>query len=147
MIDATIAGENANSYVTLAFADAYFADTLEAERWVHWGYGTKEAALEVATALIDSANGLMGEPMTPGCKECGRGGQALRFPTDGDLDSDGKPRIPDGIQYATCELALHVLTAEVMPGPGDAFPRRVRKLLHPFIDLSLSSAPEGDPNA
>jgi hypothetical protein len=155
IIDATIAGAASNSYVTLAFADAYFADTLEGREWLGFGREDRARALISATRKIDEEFRYYGQPsdtVTP---------QALKFPRDGDRDSDGDLRIPDGVEYATCELALHLLREEKMPdlvdrerlqeqgvrrfnldgiteqyanGVWDNFPRRVRKLLRPFID-------------
>ena len=129
VIDATTGGESANSYVTLAFADAYFADTLEAREWLGYDRDVRRAALMAATATID-AQAIAGEPYVAGCQECGRGGQALRFPRVEDRDSEGSVRVPDGVCYATCELALFVLRASIT---ADNMPRRVRKLLRPFI--------------
>ncbi|MBM3499406.1 MAG: hypothetical protein FJX74_12130 [Armatimonadetes bacterium] len=155
IIDATLAGENANAYVALAAADAYFADTLEGREWLGFGREDRARALLSATRKIDEEFRYYGRPhdtVTP---------QALKFPRDGDYDSSGALRIPDGIRYATCELALHLLCAEKQPdlldrerlqeqgvrrlsvdgvaeqyrpGVWDNIPRRVRKLLRPFID-------------
>jgi hypothetical protein len=156
IIDATVAGESSNSYVTLAFADAYFADTLDAQEWLGFGREDRARALISAARKIDEEFRYYGQPydsVTP---------QALKFPRDGDYDSAGSLRIPDGIEYATCELALHLLREHRMPdlvdrerlqeqgvrhfnvdgiseqyasGVWDNFPRRVRKLLRPFIDM------------
>jgi len=155
IIDATLAGENANAYVTPAVADAYFADTLEGREWLGHGREDRARALISATRKLDEELRYYGRPydtVTP---------QALKFPRDGDYDAQGALRIPDGIRYATCELALHLLRAESHPdlvdrerlqeqgvrrlsadgvteqyrrGVWDNFPRRVRKLLRPFID-------------
>lgn len=62
MIDATIAGENANSYVTLAFADAYFADTLEARKWFAFSLDDRGRALVSATRKIDMEPRFCGVP-------------------------------------------------------------------------------------
>jgi hypothetical protein len=156
IIDATIAGPSANAYVTLAFADAYFADTLEGREWLGCGREDRARALISATRKMDEEFRYFGRPYdttTP---------QALKFPRDGDYDAEGALRIPDGIEYAACELALHLLRAEKIPdlvdrerlqeqgvrrlgidglteeyrpGVWDNFPRRVRKLLRPFIDM------------
>ncbi|MBM3476860.1 MAG: hypothetical protein FJX75_26605 [Armatimonadetes bacterium] len=155
IIDATVAGENSNSYVTLAFADAYFADTLEGREWLGFGREDRARALISAARKIDEEFRYYGQPhdtATP---------QALKFPRDGDHDADGNLRIPDGVEYAACELALHLLREHKSPdlvdrerlqeqgvrrfnldgiteqyanGVWDNFPRRVRKLLRPFID-------------
>jgi hypothetical protein len=156
ILDATLAGASANAYVTLPFADAYFADTLEGREWLGFGREDRVRALISATRKLDEEFRYYGQPhdrVTP---------QALKFPRDGDYDAEGSLRVPDGIEYATCELALHLLRAEkrpdlldrerlqeqgvrrvgvdgmtedYRPGVWDNFPRRVRKLLRPFIDL------------
>jgi hypothetical protein len=154
-IDATIAGVRANSYVTAAFAEAYFADTLEAREWLSFPPEDRARGLISATRKIDEEFSYFGVPhdtITP---------QALKFPREDDYDAQGRLEIPDGIAYATCELALHLvrqqrmgdlvdrerlqeegvrrvsvdgLTEEYRPGVWDSFPRRVKKLLRPFID-------------
>jgi len=138
-IDATVAGPESNSYVTLAFADAYFADTLEGREWLGFPSGDRARALISATRKIDMEFRFYGVRAFML--------QALKFPRDGDYDADGNLRIPDGIEYAACELALHILRGskivaaltEGYTGPVfDLFPRRVRKLLRPFIDAALS---------
>jgi len=156
IIDATIAGSGSNSYVSFASADAYLADTLEAGEWLGFEREDRARALISATRKIDEEFRYYGRPhdvLTP---------QALKFPRDGDYDSNGNLRIPDGIEYATCELALHLLREHKAPdlvdrerlqeqgvrkfnvdgvaeqyrsGVWDNFPRRVRKLLRPFIDM------------
>ncbi len=154
-IEATIAGDAANCYVTAALADAYFADTLEAREWLAFSPEDRARALISATRKIDEEFSYLGAPsdtLTP---------QALKFPRDDDFDAHGQLEIPDGLEYATCELALHLLrqqrvgdlvdrerlqeegvrrvsvdglTEEYRAGVWDGFPRRVRKLLQPFID-------------
>lgn len=156
IIDATVAGASSNSYVTLPFADGYFADTLEAREWLAASPEDRSRALISATRKIDEEFRYYGSPCdttTP---------QALKFPRDSDRDAQGSPEVPDGIEYATCELALHLVRQQTSPdladreklqeqgvrgfavdgiseryGPGvwDNFPRRVRKLLRPFIDV------------
>ncbi len=155
-IDATIAGPQSNSYVTLAFADGYFADTLEARDWFSASPEDRARALISATRKIDEEFRYYGrayDTTTP---------QALKFPRDSDHDAQGNLEIPDGIEYATCELALHLLQQRTSPdlvdrerlqdqgvkgisidgvserygrGVWSNFPRRVRKLLRPFIEL------------
>jgi len=155
IIDASVAGSSSNSYVSFAFADAYFADTLDASEWLGYGREDRARGLISATRTIDEEFRYYGRPhdlLTP---------QALKFPRDGDRDSSGNLRVPDGIEYATCELALYLLRGQRSPdlvdrerlqeqgvrkfnvdgvaeqyrnGVWDNFPRRVRKLLRPFID-------------
>jgi hypothetical protein len=53
-IDATEAGPSANCYVTLAFADSYFADGLEADDWDSFDDDQKTRALIAATRQLDN---------------------------------------------------------------------------------------------
>ncbi len=136
-LDSTVAGSGANSYVSLAFAYSYFADTLEATEWGSFDLALRADALKMATALIDKLD-FMGEAydrQTP---------QARKFPRDTDTAATDAPEIPDGVEYATCELALHWLRwlrddGEV--GNPHEMPRSVKKLLNPFLieklDLEL----------
>ena len=168
VLDATVAGADSNSYVSMAFAYAYFCDTLEAREWTAFPLEDRARALVSATRKIDEEFRYYGQPydvVTP---------QALKFPRDSDYDSAGNLEIPDGIAYATCELALHLLRAQrdgdlvdrermqeqgvrrlsvdgvtevYGAGVWDNFPRRVRKLLRPFIDLGgRTVATAGDSN-
>jgi hypothetical protein len=156
IIDATIAGAESNSYVTLAFADGYFADTLEAREWFVASPEDRARALISATRKIDEEFRYYGSPYDTATP------QALKFPRESDLDAEGAVEIPDGIEYATCELALHLVQQRTSPdlvdreklqdqgvrsiamdgvseqygrGVWSNFPRRVRKLLRPFIEL------------
>ena len=52
-LDATIGGPNANSYVTLAQADAYFAGDARSQDWSNHSDAYKEAALIQATQWLD----------------------------------------------------------------------------------------------
>lgn len=156
IIDATIAGAESNSYVALALADGYFADTLEAREWLSASPEDRARALISATRKIDEEFRYYGSPYDTSTP------QALKFPRESDYDARGELEIPDGIEYATCELALHLLQQRTSPdlvdreklqeqgvrnftmdgvserygrGVWSNFPRRVRKLLRPFIEL------------
>ena len=156
VIDATVAGSSSNSYVSMAFAYSYFADTLEAAEWTAFALEDRARALVSATRKVDEEFRYYGAPYdttTP---------QTLKFPRDTDYDVDGNLEVPDGIEYATCELGLHLLrqtrdgdlidrerlqeqgvrrvsvdgiSEAYRDGVWDNFPRRVRKLLRPFIDI------------
>ena len=61
VIDATVGGASANSYATLAFADGYFADTLEAREWFSASPEDRARALISATSsaacsLVNGSN-------------------------------------------------------------------------------------------
>jgi hypothetical protein len=89
-----------NSYISVADADTYFSDRLNADEWT----GTdKDKALIQATKMIDFRHYL-------GYKTDET--QALKFPRIGliddyvDLDEN---EVPQKVKDATCELALYLL--------------------------------------
>ena len=155
VIDATVAGSSSNSYASMAFAYSYFADTLEAAEWTRFSLEDRARAIVSATRKIDEEFRYHGSPYDTATP------QALKFPRDGDYDVDGDLEIPDGVEYAACELALHLLrqtrdgdlidrerlqeqgvrrvsvdgiSESYRDGVWDNFPRRARKLLRPFVD-------------
>jgi len=56
VLDATLGGPDANSYVTLAEADAYFAGNTHVTDWNNHSDALKEAALIQATQWLDYLN-------------------------------------------------------------------------------------------
>ena len=98
-IDATIKGANANSYVTLAEADAYFETVPSSTQWDNKQDDKKNRALISATRWIDSFV-YYGDR----CDD----GQALKFPRN-NYQVDGVELscdlIPQNIKYAQFELA------------------------------------------
>ena len=98
-IDATIKGANANSYVTLAEADAYFETVPSSTQWDNKQDDKKNRALISATRWIDSFV-YYGDR----CDD----GQALKFPRN-NYQVDGVELscdlIPQNIKYAQYELA------------------------------------------
>jgi hypothetical protein len=99
VIDATLSGASANSYVTLADADAYFETTPDATNWDDKTNDQKNRALISATRWIDALS-FYGKR----CSET----QALKWPRE-DYKVDGIELactlIPVGIEVATYELA------------------------------------------
>ena len=98
-IDATIKGENANSYVTLAEANAYFETVPNSTQWDNKQDDKKNRALIAATRWIDSLV-FYGDR----CDE----DQALKFPrTNYQVDRVelSCSTIPLNIKYAQYELA------------------------------------------
>jgi hypothetical protein len=99
VIDATLGGASANSYVTLADADAYFETTPDSTTWDDKTDDQKNRALISATRWIDSLS-FYGKR----CSET----QALKWPRE-DYKVDGIELactlIPFGIEVATYELA------------------------------------------
>jgi hypothetical protein len=98
-IDATIKGANANSYVTLAEADAYFETVPSSTQWDNKQDDKKNRALIAATRWIDSFV-FFGD-------RCDHG-QALKFPRNNYQVDDVElacTAIPNNIKYAQYELA------------------------------------------
>jgi len=99
-IDATIKGANANSYVTLAEADAYFETVPSSTQWDNKQDDKKNRALIAATRWIETLV-YYGDR----CDE----GQALKFPRN-NYQVDGVELacslIPQNIKYAQFELAF-----------------------------------------
>ena len=98
-IDATLKGENANSYVTLAEANTYFQTVPSSTTWDDKTDDQKNRALISATRWIDTLN-FYGD-------RCDNG-QALSWPRN-DYHVDRVElvctSIPTDIKYATYELA------------------------------------------
>ena len=98
-IDATLSGANANSYVTLAEADAYFETVPSSTQWDNKQDDKKNRALIAATRWIDSFV-FFGD-------RCDHG-QALKFPRNNYQVDDVElacSAIPNNIKYAQYELA------------------------------------------
>ena len=90
---------DANSYVSVEFADDYFS-ARGATEWASLGDDAKEAALVNATDYIDNVFQWLGK------KEFD--GQSLRFPRVGVVDYDGTEisGIPNRLKQAVCDAAL-----------------------------------------
>jgi len=98
-IIATLSSASANSYVTLADADAYFETVPNSATWIDKTTDQKNRALISATRWIDTLN-FYGD-------RCDAG-QALKWPrTNYDVDNITLEcsLIPSDIKYATYELA------------------------------------------
>ena len=98
-INATVRGENANSYVTLTEANSYFETVPDSTTWDNKTVDQKNRALIAATRWIDSFV-FYGDR----CDD----GQALKFPRN-NYQVDGVElacsKIPNNIKYAQYELA------------------------------------------
>ena len=98
-IDATIKGENANSYVTLTEANDYFDTSPDSSTWTNKTDDQKKRSLISAARWIDTFI-FYGDR----CDD----GQALKFPRN-NYQVDGVElactKIPNGIKYAQYELA------------------------------------------
>lgn len=104
-IDATLGGANANSYVTLAEADAYFENHPYASVW-----DGQEEVLIYACVLLDNLVAWNGYKYY-----WDQAIQRLQFPRTQTLvdQMEGsilpQPYIPNEIKHAQCELTLHLL--------------------------------------
>ena len=98
-INATVKGENANSYVTLTEANSYFETVPDSTTWDNKTVDKKNRSLIAATRWIDSFV-YYGDR----CDD----GQALKFPRN-NYQVDGVElacsKIPNNIKYAQYELA------------------------------------------
>lgn len=117
--DATVGGANANSYVTLAYANSFFENWLLPNAWDDAVPDDQERALMTATEWLEEYD-YIGTPATDT--------QALKWPaisifdTNGDLvaDSNGTPTLilgrydetemPVPLMNATCSLAFYLLS-------------------------------------
>ncbi len=99
VIDATVAGASANSYVTLAAANTYFETVPDSATWTDKTDDQKNRALISATRWIDALS-FYGDRCTTT--------QALKWPRE-DFEVDGIELvctvIPTEIKVATYELA------------------------------------------
>lgn len=115
-IDATVGGEESNSYVTLEEAEAYFAQRLHAAAWDDASEADHEKALLTACRHIEacqirvhrrpygSTSLFGGDPLEPAYPT-----QALKFPRKRDQDATGAYIIPRPVKDAECEEALVLL--------------------------------------
>lgn len=116
----TPGGPADNSYVTLAQANSYFADTLRGAQWTDHSETLREQALIQATAEIEALGGpraaqdnatrplFSGAPYDPD-------GQALHFPRTVDVDDDGDLYVPESIRVAVIEQAVWLLDQQTNP--------------------------------
>lgn len=102
VLDATTAGVNSNTYVTLAEAkDEIAIEYLDMSNFTGAATATQNAALVNATRDIDSKLRLSGDKYDSE--------QALHFPTDEDYNSDGEIEIPDAVKRATVLQANYLI--------------------------------------
>lgn len=112
LIDATVGGENSNSYVDLTWAGDYFAARLNASAWDSASEADKEKALITACRAIEASriavnrrtNYLVYDPLAPAYSD-----QALSFPRKKDKDN-GNYIIPEAAKQVQCEEALALLS-------------------------------------
>jgi hypothetical protein len=92
---------NANSYVSLAYANTYFSDRANPIEWYESTEEIKQAALIYATAWVDSNYKWKSSIISTN--------QSLGWPRVAYLNSDGKTieGIPKKLKEAVCEMALN----------------------------------------
>lgn len=105
----------ANAYVSVADADAYFADRGDPTAWSGATDPAKQAAIVKATDYIEKRFG----HRFVGTK--GSSTQALSWPRDNAYDRDGfllaDDEVPTKVANATAEYALRAIAATLMPDP------------------------------
>jgi len=99
----------ANSYVSLAEAETYFAKRLHRDTWDALAYDQKAITLKWASRLLDININWDGIRKTKD--------QALGFPRAGIIDQDGygveSNIVPVFVKEACCELALELLSSDI----------------------------------
>lgn len=127
--------DDANSYVTVEFADTYFSTQMD-QVWESLSSEAKQAALVQATTYTDLrwAN-MAGKPLTET--------QALVFPRT-DLPACAKGKVlPDRLKYAVCEYAIRASQANLLKdldhsSTGYAIQRKLEKVGPITEDTSFS---------
>ena len=106
---------NANAYANAADGDAYHEGHLYATAWTGATLANKEAALVMATRLIDGHYQFAGWKTSVA--------QALQWPRSSCLDPDGEDdlpvdAVPKAVIAATCEMARELLIADRTAAPA-----------------------------
>ena len=134
-LDATVGGASANSYLTVAEADA-LADVdlgTYAKRWLLADVGDKERALIKASTQIDA--------LVPRLARWSAS-QRLRFPLTADVDGVGVPFLDQDVRWATfLQAAVVLANADKL---DEAATRRARGMVS-FSESDVSGAPSLDP--
>jgi len=136
VIDATVGGATANSFVTLAEAEAYHAARLHNDIWVSTGNTAKERTLIWATRMLSGLS-FRGSVVSTD--------QKLPWPRSGLLDPDGRvvsaQAIPDAVKEAASELAFLLLEGDRTKKSGPEGLRRVK-----LGDLEIEADPITEPS-
>ena len=143
-----------NSYVDLDTANEIAAQRLHNVAWVAANDDARARAIITATALLDRLR-WQGRPLAPT--------QSLAWPRVADGCPPGYPlsvETPQAIVTATVELAIHLLgTGEPSGAPvqqrmlgdslvmyfptiADEFPKHVRRLIEPYLEVSSANVAE-----
>lgn len=130
VLDATVGGENSNSYATEAEGDSYHEGRLFVTDWTSATTAIKEAALVWATRVLDYSFDWTGSKYTIE--------QALRWPRYSALDRDGQlfdsDEIPAELKDATAELARLLITGN---RTGETGTEGLKKLKVDVIELEF----------
>jgi hypothetical protein len=114
-LDATVGGASANSYLTVAEADAYFQASYNKPKWAGVAANVKETLLMESTRLLDLYVDWKGVLFDPTVGSISNPSQALRWPRYWAEDLDGRlidsATIPDGVKNLVCELAYSILSS------------------------------------
>jgi hypothetical protein len=123
-LDPTVGGASANSYASLAEADAFMGDRLNADAWTEAGEVSppiQEAALITAARRLDQEPWAWSKASTD---------QALEFPRAGQTDKNGTSVDTDGVptwlKNAQIELALAMLGEDLLENTGLEGMKRVK---------------------
>lgn len=104
MINSAVGGPAANSYVSVEYADSFFAASVGNSAWPPQ-LQLKEAALIDATRILDSQFDWVGS--------IAQESQSVRWPRIGVYDADNRliasDAIPKSIMDATCHLAYYMI--------------------------------------
>lgn len=118
---ATAGSSSANSYATLAEAEAYMATLQFKTAWTG-ADSVKEAALQNATRLLDAELDYKGVAINAT--------QALQWPRWNVLDRNGYPvdptTIPAALKNATAEFAFRLLEGDRAKDAGAIVPSRLK---------------------
>ena len=106
---------DANAYANAADGDAYHEGHLYATAWTGALLASKEAALVMATRLIDGQFQFDGVRVNEA--------QALQWPREDCRDPDGadflaSDAVPKAVMNATCEMARELLVADRTAAPA-----------------------------
>lgn len=109
-LDATIAGVNADSYISVANADTYHGNNLNVTDWTGATTADKEKALKMATRLLDERVDWIGTKNSST--------QALRWPRAAVTDPDGyaveTTEIPTAVTNAAAEFGKFLLAENLV---------------------------------
>lgn len=106
-LDATIGGDSANSYVTVAEADGYFADRHDSGEWDAITSPAKDTLLILASRTLDWRVNWIGLPLTDDqAMEWPRKDKACKIVLNGTVDD---PELPDILLMAVYETAYNFL--------------------------------------